>query len=376
MPLFAAVSPYGLRDFVEEELIALDVKVVKKEERAIYFQSNWLKAYEYNYTSRFASRVLYSFLDFAAYNEEDLYFNTKKHDFAKYIGCDQTFKVDAKVFHGTTFRDQRFVALKVKDAIADQFKEKFSSRPNVDTENPDMSVHVRVYKNQISLSLDLSGKALHERSYKKRLGEAPLKENLAASLLRFANWSPEQPLVDPMCGGGTILIEAARWAAQIPAGHLRDFAFQRWKNYQQPEWEKRKAEIDANINTDVELSLWGADISGQVLENAKQNAKRAGVAELIHWQVQDVEKMDLPHSNATIISNPPYAKRIGDKSELKALYKNLAAALKAKGTWDLWLLSGDAELSKELRLKAKQKIPLKNGNIDCRLLNYPVNQPS
>ena len=372
MPLFAAVSPFGLRDLVEEELTNLKVKIKKKEDRAIYFEANWLTAYKFNYTSRYAARLLYSVLDFAAYNDQDIYNNIKRHDFTKYIDPGQTVKVEAKVFHSHIFQDQRYVALKVKDALVDQFKDKYGERPNVDVEDPDLCLHVRVLKNNVSVSIDTSGSGLHERGYREEMGIAPLKENIAAAMLSLAKWDKSKRLVDPMCGSGTIAIEAAMQAANIPAGYNRAFNFARWKNFQEDDWYAEKEKIDAQIIAEPTMDIHAYDISGQMIQAAKKNAQIAGVEKWIHWGVKDAEKLSLDFAEGLIVTNPPYAKRMGVTDELIKVYQGLADSLKKNGKWDLWILSGNSDLTAALRLKAKQKIPLKNGNLDCRLLHYPI----
>ena len=373
MPKFVALTSRGLEPALLDELVELGFSKTQIIGQGVAFESNWEGCYRANLLLRSATRVILPILDFPAYQPEDLYNNVKKHDFTKYISPEQTLKVDAKVRDSRTFRDQRFVALKIKDAIVDQFREKFGVRPNIDTESPDLTVMVRVVETKVSIAIDTSGESLGQRGYREKSVMAPLREHLAAGLLRLADWNPEIPLVDPMCGSGTFLIEAALIAKNIPAAHLRKkFAFEYLKSFQLEAWRKVKGEAEA-LATSAKPVLFGFDKNPEAIRAARKNAARAGVTDLIRFKVGDVKDLVRPVETGMLIVNPPYGERLGMKETVGVTYENLATVMKNefKG-WTCWLLSGDEEATKALHLKASRRIPVYNGTLDCRFLRYDM----
>jgi 23S rRNA G2445 N2-methylase RlmL len=373
MAKFVALTSRGLEAAVLEELTELGLKKPEIDGQGVRFESNWEGCYLANYHLRSASRVILPILDFHAYQTEDLYHNVRKHDFTKYITPDQTLAVDAKSRLSHVFRDQRFVALKVKDAIVDQFRERFDRRPNVDTDSPDLRILVRVVKSEVSLAIDTSGESLSHRGYREKTVLAPLREHLAAGLLRLADWQPETPLVDPMCGSGTFLIEAALRARGVPAGVFRkNFGFERLGNFQAESWRRVKTLGDQPAEV-VRPTLFGFDKSPEAIRAARQNAARAGVTEFIRFKVGDFRDLKRPVDTGMMIVNPPYGERMGVKDHLGKTYEDLAHVLKNefKG-WSCWLLSGDEEATKSLHLKAARRVPVYNGQIECRFLRYDM----
>jgi len=374
LPLFFAATSKGLVDVLDAEIKDLGLKVIEKGMGGVSFDSSWEGCYKANLHLRTATRIIKPVLDFPAYQLDDLYHNTLKHDFTKYIEPNQTFEIDASV-RESKIRDQRMVALKIKDAIADQFRDKFGQRPDVNTKNPDLRVMARIVKNQVSLAIDTSGTSLNMRGYRIEAGEAPLRENVAAGLLMMSGWQPDQPLVDPMCGAGTILIEAAMIAKKMAPGlNRKAFGFQRLKGFQKEAWSSL---IDEAIEQEVEMRpgiLFGSDLDSKVLRAAKANAERAGVKECISFQRLSVTEIKAPPTEpGFVLTNPPYGERLGQEPELQDLYKDLAYSMKNhfKG-WKLWMLSGNSELTRSLKLKAERKFPVWNGNINCRLLKYEI----
>ncbi len=237
MPQFFASTARGLVDVLGDELKDMGFDQIKKDIGGVFFETNWAGCYKANLNSRLASRILKPVLDFPAYQPEELYNNILKHDFTKYITADQTLAIEASV-HESMMRDQRFLAMKVKDAIVDQFRDKFGKRPSVDNDNAHLRVHIKGFKNQYHVAVDTSGSSLFQRGYRTEQGVAPLKENLAAGLVLLAGWDKKQPLVDFMCGSGTILIEAAMMVLNIAPGiHRKGFAFQSWKGFEKSVWE-------------------------------------------------------------------------------------------------------------------------------------------
>lgn len=373
MPEFFASTARGLVDPLETELKNLGLKVTDKYIGGVFFESNWEGCYKANLHSRLASRILKPVLDFTAYQPEELYTQVLRHDFTKYIKPTQTISIDASVSE-SKMRDQRFVAMKVKDAIVDQFRDKFGVRPDVDNENPSLRIHVRAIKNNFSIAIDTSGDSLFKRGYRRDVGEAPLKENLAAGLIKLSEWDGQTPLVDLMCGSGTFLIEAAMMALNIAPGiNRKRFGFQNWLSFEKEAWEKVVQEALDNEKEELPFKFYGYDIDNKVLKSAKDNAKQAGVDHVIEFKKEAVATVEPPAEKGMIIVNPPYGARIGDEDNLRDVYRDLSFTLKHrfKG-WDAWILSGNKELIADLKLKSTRKHFVFNGNIECRFLKYSM----
>jgi 23S rRNA G2445 N2-methylase RlmL len=381
MAKFIALTSLGLVDALYEELQEMGIKVTGKTPSGVEFDSNWEGCYDVNLRSRVASRVIKPILDFPAYNPDELYNNVLKHDFTKYIDVHQTIAIDASV-RESAIRDQRFVAMKVKDAIVDQFREKFGERPSVDVERPDLRVMARLFKSQASLAIDTSGDSLTARGYRTEAGEAPLRENLAAGLLRLARFHEYETIIDPMCGSGTFMIEAAMALRKIaPGGTRKRFGFEKLKGFQPDAWGRvidAAAEAELAPETPLSVKLFGYDKIGKVVGLARRNAERAGVESDVQWKACSVDMLPPPEPGTKpglIIVNPPYGERIGVTEELRDVYKDLSFGLKKNFMgWTLWMLSGNGELTKHLKLKSSRKIVVYNGNIECRFLEYKIKQ--
>jgi len=373
MPEFFASTPKGLVEALEKELQDLDLKVLERTAGGVFFESNWEGAYKANLHSRIASRILKPVLEFSAYQPDELYHNILKHDFTKYIKPNQTICIDATIKE-SMMRDQRFVAMKIKDAVVDQFREKFGVRPDVDNTNPDLRIHVRAMKNQFMVAVDLSGDSLFMRGYRKEVGEAPLKENLAAGLLALTEWDRKSTLVDFMAGSGTLLIEGAMMALNIAPGvHRKRFGFQRWLNFDKQAWENLVQEAMDQELEDLDFKLYGYDVDRRMIVIAKDNARSAGVDHVIDFKREPVATVEPPAEKGLAVVNPPYGTRIGDEDNLRDVYRDLGYTLKHrfKG-WDCWILSGNKELIADLKLKSTRKHFVFNGNIECRWLKYSM----
>jgi putative N6-adenine-specific DNA methylase len=373
MPEFFASTPKGLVEALEKELQELNLKVLERTAGGVFFEANWEGAYKANLHSRVASRILKPVLEFTAYQPEELYKQIQNHDFTKYIKPNQTICIDATIKE-SKMHDQRYVAMKVKDAVVDQFRGKFGVRPDVDNNNPDLRIHVRAMKNQFLVAIDLSGDSLFMRGYRKEVGEAPLKENLAAGLLMLTEWDRQSSLLDFMMGSGTFLIEGAMMALKIAPGLQRKgFGFQRWLNYDSKAWDKL---VDEAISQEVEelpFKFYGYDIDRRMIVAAKENAKSAGVDHVMEFKREPVATVTPPAEKGLAIVNPPYGARIGDEDNLRDVYRDLGFTLKHrfKG-WDCWILSGNKELIADLKLKSTRKYFVFNGNIECRWLKYSM----
>lgn len=374
MPQFFVSCPKGMVEPLELELREFGLKPYDRSQNGIFFDSNWKDCYRVNLRSRYASRVLMPVLNFVAYQPEELYNQILNHDFTKYIKPEQTLTIDAST-KDSMLKDQRFIAMKVKDAIVDQFRDKFGIRPSIDNERPDLSVYVKTYKNRFSVAIDTSGDSLFMRGYRLESGDAPMKENLAAGLLRLAEWDGKTPIVDPMCGSGTILIEAAMKVMNIAPGTMRkSFGFMKLQNFDSKVWDEVLDEaLDEEKPDCGDLHFYGYDIDKRVLMKAIENAKRAGVNEFIKFKREEVMSLKAPVEKGVIITNPPYGARLGDEDNLKDVYRDFSHTLKNefKG-WNAWILSGNKDLIGDLKLKSSRKHFVYNGSIECRFLKYEM----
>lgn len=373
MPQFFASAPKGLSDALEIELKELGLNVLEKSQSGVMFESNWEGCYKANLHSRIASRIMKPILDFTAYQPEELYAAIQKHDFTKYIKPNQTLTIDASVRDGR-MHDQRFVAMKVKDAIVDQFREKFDMRPDVDNSRPDLRVQVRAVKNQFSVSIDTSGSSLFQRGYRRDVVDAPLKENLAAGLLRLTEWDRQSSLVDFFVGSGTFLIEAAMMALNIAPGiHRKTFGFMKLQNFEREAWDRLVEEAIAAEKEEIPFEFFGYDIDRRAIAIAKDNAKRAGVDHVIQFKTESVATVAPPVEKGLVVVNPPYGARIGDEDNLRDVYRDLGYTLKHRFQgWDAWILSGNKDLIGDLKLKASRRFMIYNGSIECRFLKYTM----
>lgn len=374
MPQFFVSCPKGMVEPLETELVEMGLKPYDRAQNGVFFDSNWKDCYRVNLQSRFASRVLMPVLNFVAYQPEELYSQIRNHDFTKYIKPNQTLTIDAST-KDSMLKDQRFIAMKVKDAIVDQFRDRYEVRPDVDNERPDLAVYVKAYKNRFSVAIDTSGESLFMRGYRLESGDAPLKENLAAGLLQLAEWDCKTPIVDPMCGSGTILIEAAMKLMNIAPGVMRkSFGFMKLQNFNPDVWNEVVNEaIEKELPDCGDIHFYGYDMDKRVLMKAIENAKRAGVNEFIQFKREEVVSLKAPIEMGVIITNPPYGARLGDEDNLKDVYRDFSHTLKNefKG-WNAWILSGNKDLIGDLKLKSSRKHFVYNGSIECRFLKYEM----
>jgi 23S rRNA G2445 N2-methylase RlmL len=373
MAKFFASCPIGLSDLVEKELKEMGLQTWAKTQAGVVFESNWAGCYKANLHSRFASRILKPLLDFTAFTEEELYNNVRKHDFTKYIREDQTLAIDATVKESNC-KDQRYLAMKVKDAIVDQFREKYGTRPDVSNDQPDLKIHIRGYQNQYNMALDTTGNSLFMRGYRSKTGEAPLKENLAAGLIGLSEWDQKTPLLDLFCGSGTLLIEAAMMALKMAPGiHRNHFGFMSLKDFDETVWDQVVAEANENEKETLDFKLFGFDHDKRVIQMAKDNAKNAGVGQFLDLKVSPIAVSAPPIEKGMIVCNPPYGARIGDEDNLKDVYRDLGYTLKNRFQgWDAWIMSGNKDLLKEMKLKSTRQHYVFNGNIECRFLKYEM----
>jgi putative N6-adenine-specific DNA methylase len=297
----------------------------------------------------------------------------QKIDWEQYLQPDNTLAVNA-TGGNRQLNHTHFTALQVKNAIVDQQRRQFGQRSSIDTENPDVLINAHIYQDRCTLSLDSSGTSLHRRGYRPAVGLAPLKETLAAALLDMAEWEPSLPFLDPLCGSGTLPLEASLKALNIAPGLFRQqFAFEKWSDFDEVLWEQLLKEATDSELPELPALIVGSDRDPDILNQARINAQRCAVADRVIFTQTELRDLEAPADSGVIICNPPYGERLGDAIELSDLYKLLGDVFKQrfKG-WTAFVLTGNKELAKRVGLKASRRIPVYNGSIPCTLLKYEL----
>ncbi len=376
--LFASTGR-GLEELLKSELDALGAQDLQVAQGGVHYRGDDRLMYRSLMWSRLASRILLPLGEFGVWSDLDLYVGAQSIDWSALFDSNKTFAVH---FSGTNdvIRNSQFGALRVKDAIVDSFTRQGKTRPDVDREQPDIRINVWLSRDRASIALDLSGDALHQRGYRQQTGQAPLKENLAAAIVLRSGWQPHTPLLDPMCGSGTLLIEAALVACDRAPGLLRSrWGFSSWKKHNEALWREIKEEAQQRARAGTAAAtarFYGYDNNGRVLEHAVANARRAGVADLITLQRQDLLQLKNPlpaESVGTVLSNPPYGERLESEPALIALHSQLGRIMKREfAGWNLSLFSASPELLSCLQLRADRQFKAKNGPLDCVQKNYQL----
>ena len=368
--LFFAPCPRGLAPALAEELAGLGAQEVKAAEAGVGFTGPFDLVYATNLHSRIASRILWRVARFAYATEEDIYRNAREVRWRDWFTAERTFKVETNA-HRSPVKSLDFVTLRVKDAVADHFRDAFGKRPSVAARDPDLRVHAFLDAKECTLYLDTTGEPLFKRGRRDHVGEAPLKKNLAAGILRLAGWRPGTPLLDPMCGAGTFLSEAAEiWLERAP-GRSRDFAFRNLVRFDPAAWERVRSQAARQEKPLEPLPIHGSDLYGRSLDNARMNLRDAGLEEAVSLKQVNLLELSPPAPTGMIVTNPPYGVRLGEKEQLAAFYPKLGDALKQRfAGWTAYILSGDADLAKLIRLHASRKTVLFNGALECRLYEY------
>ncbi|WP_369788605.1 bifunctional 23S rRNA (guanine(2069)-N(7))-methyltransferase RlmK/23S rRNA (guanine(2445)-N(2))-methyltransferase RlmL [Rouxiella sp. WC2420] len=376
--LFASTAR-GLEELLKSELETLGAQSCKVVQGGVHFEGDDRLLYKSLLWSRLASRILLPLNEFKVHSDLDLYLGVMAIDWPSIFGVEKTFAVH---FSGLNdeIRNSQYGALKVKDAIVDSFTRKMDERPNVAKQQPDIRVNVFLQRDTASVALDLSGEGLHQRGYRDLTGQAPLKESLAAAIVMRSGWQAGTPMVDPMCGSGTLLIEAAMIAGdRAPGLHRQHWGFTAWSNFNEELWRELTTEAQVRTRRAVQETtsrFFGSDIDRRVIEMAKANARRAGVAELISFEAAEVGKLKNPLPEGpvgTIISNPPYGERLESEPALIALHNLLGRVAKTQfGGWQLSLFSASPELLSCLQLRADRQFKAKNGPLECVQKNYQL----
>jgi len=358
----------GLEEVLAHELIELGANDVQIGRRMVSFSGNQEMMYRANFCLRTAVRVLKPISHFRARNADDVYKAVKEIEWKDILDLDTSFVVDTTVY-STEFRNSKFVAYKVKDAIVDYFMEREGKRPNISVANPDLRLNIHIAEDNCTLSLDSSGESLHLRGYRTATVEAPINEVLAAALIKMSGWKFDCDLIDPFCGSGTILVEAALMARNIYPGVFRQkFGFENWKDFN-PELLSSIFEDDSNERT-FEHRIVGSDINLRAVEAALANAKAAGVADLITVEQREIRDFKKPEMPAVLITNPPYGERLRPE-DLSDIYRTLGEKLKREFQGgEAWIISSREELFDSMRLRPSFKVPLQNGSLDCELRKY------
>ncbi len=373
MTQYFATVARGLEEIAAQELTNLGAENVKIEFTGVSFTGNQETLYKINLWSRLIFRVLMPIHTVKANDPDQLHYHVKQINWLDYFSPEETFCVNC-TGKNKNLNHSHFSALQIKNAIVDQQREETGKRSYIDIENPDFFISGHIIENRCIISLDSSGNSLHRRGYRPAMGIAPLKETLASALLDIAEWNPNLTFLDPLCGSGTLPIEAGLKSLNIAPGLYREqFAFQKWQDYDENLWNKLIQEAKDQQKTEFLAPIFGSDNDEEILGQAKINAKISGLSSLINFQQIELSEIEAPSDTGILICNPPYGERIGDEKELESLYKLLGDTFKQKFKgWNCFILTGNKNLAKKIGLKAAKRIPINNGSLPCTLLKYEM----
>ncbi len=369
---FATVAR-GLESLAAQEIEALGGQNVSPGFCGVDFTGDRPLLYRINLWARLPFRILVTVATFPCNTAEDLYDGIQGLDWTTYLTPDQTLAVNAtgKTRH---LNHSHFTALQVKNAIVDQQRDQTGFRSTIDTQSPDVRVNVHLYREEATVSLDSSGSSLHRRGYRPAVGMAPLKESLAAALIALSGWQPDQAFCDPMCGSGTLPLEASLIARNHAPGLLRDrFGFETWPDFDAAGWQSLQQEAEAAQQPELAAPIVGCDRDLDVIDQARTNAERCGIDTQLAFYQQDLSDVTAPAPSGIVLCNPPYGKRLGQGDDLAALYKLLGNVLKQQfNGWTAYILSGNKELARAIGLKSAQRWPIYNGTLPCQLMKYEL----
>ena len=360
----------GLEGVLADELRALGAEDVTEGNRVVYFKGDKEMLYRANFACRTAVRVLKPFLTLKSTSADDLYEQLKGFDWEQLLKVDTTFAIDATVY-SENFNNSRFVTYRVKDAIADYFNDKYGKRPSIRLDNPEIRLDVHISGREVTLSLDSSGDPLFKRGWRVAQTDAPINEVLAAGIILLSGWDGKTDLIDPMCGSGTFLIEAALIAANIAPGVYRDhYAFQQWPDYDEELFDK--IYNDDSKEREFTHKIYGSDIEGKAIAIARANVKSAGLNKYIELERRDIRDIAIVPEKGTIISNPPYGERL-KMEDIDQFYRDLGTQFKHTFMgYNVWLVCSDKEQSFKIGLKPSVRYALNNGGLDCELLEFVI----
>lgn len=366
-----APCPHGLEEALALELQALGYEAVRAGRAGCHFQADWTGVLRANLFSRLATRILVQAAQAEIQTEDDILTLARDTEWERWFGPEQSLRVDTSAIR-SPMRSLQYCNLRAKDGICDRLREREGARPDIDTVRPDARVHLFLDAQHATLYLDVSGESLFKRGWRLDKGEAPLRENLAAGLLALSGWPPDTPLLDPFCGSGTLLIEAAWIALGVPPGIWRPFSFERLRTHDARLWRDLKEDARARVAPRLEQPLVGCDIQPGAIEAARANAERAHLSpDTIRFEACDARRMPSPAEAGWIVTNPPYGERLADEDI--TLWPEWASWLKRHyGGWQLNVITSDLDLPGRMRLKARRRHPLHNGALDCRLFQFDL----
>ncbi|HCV14497.1 MAG TPA: RNA methyltransferase [Candidatus Accumulibacter sp.] len=370
MEAFFASCPRGLEHLLAEDLAAAGAGQLEEIAGGVHFSGDWPVCYRANLESRIATRILWRVAQAPYAREDDIYRLALETPWPRWFLTRQTIRVDVTA-QKSPLKSIEFVTLRIKDAVCDRFRRESGSRPSVDTREPDIRILGFLSQSECTLYVDTSGAPLHQRGFRQKTVDAPLKENLAAGILRLSGWQPGVPLLDPMCGSGTFLLEAAQMALGRAPGARREFAFQRLRQFQPELWQGLLERARAGERAAAEMAIFGSDISPVAVRASLANLDRAGLLPAVRLAAGDLLEIEAPAASGIMVSNPPYGERVSDDDELARFYPLLGSALKRRfAGWNCHLISADTRLPRMVRLTPSRKTPLFNGALECRLYEF------
>lgn len=369
---FFATCPRGLEALLADELLAQRALKIVVTDGGVSFEGNLETMYRVNLHSRIATRIMSRVAQGSYTSEEDIYKATFKLNWPSWFKVNQTIRVKVTGVK-CPLKSLDFVTLRIKDAVCDRFREEGALRPSVSVRDPDVRIHAYLTQDQYQLYLDTSGAPLYQRGFRDVSVIAPLRENLAAGIIMLSGWIPGTPFLDPMCGSGTFLIEAAMMAVNQPPGMKRTFGFQKLTSFDEGLWKKIETEAMNKMKPIEFLDIYGSDMDLRAVRVARHNLKVAGLEEVAKVMQSDFIKLEPPTSEGTLVTNPPYGQRIGEDEDLKEVYPVWAKHMKESfGGWNTYFLTADLEMPKDMRLKPSKKTPLYNGALECRLFEIKM----
>ena len=369
---FFATCPRGLEALLADELLVQRALKIVVTDGGVSFEGNLDTMYRVNLHSRIATRIMSRVGQGSYASEEDIYKATFKLNWPSWFKVNQTIRVKVTGVK-CPLKSLDFVTLRIKDAVCDRFREEGALRPSVSVRDPDVRIHAYLTQDQYQLYLDTSGAPLYQRGFRDVSVIAPLRENLAAGILMLTGWKPPAPFLDPMCGSGTFLIEAAMMAVNQPPGMKRTFGFQKLTSFDESLWKKIENEATNKMKPIEFLDIYGSDMDLRAVRVARHNLKVAGLEEVAKVMQSDFVKLEPPTSEGVLVTNPPYGQRIGEDEDLKEVYPVWAKHMKESfGGWNTYFLTADLEMPKDMRLKPTKKTPLFNGALECRLFEIKM----
>jgi putative N6-adenine-specific DNA methylase len=366
---FFATCPRGL-----EKLLLGEIESLKGQQAAVVpggvaFAGDWSACYAVNLWSRIASRVLWKISQFDYRDEKHLYEAARALDWQKYFPVERTLRVNVTA-QKSPLKSLEFATLRIKDAVCDRFRDELGRRPDVDRSRPDVRIHAFLEGTRATLYLDTSGEPLFKRGWRGEAGEAPLRENLAAGIVMLSGWQPGEPLLDPMCGAGTLLVEAAAMARGRAPGAKRSFGFEKLRNFDPGVWAQAR---DEARTVEKSPELYGSDNDPRAIDAARRNLAAAGVERWVKLERTDVLERKAPAAGGVLLANPPYGERMGSAEELARFYPLLGDTLKKNfAGWRCYLFTADLRLPKLIRLQPSARTPLWNGALECRLYEFRI----